>query len=59
MHCSRKSINRRNALMRLQVYTPPNRNCAKKLPAARTNRLRASQIAASLLVDFSNCRYSL
>jgi len=51
MHCSRKSINRRNALMRLQVYTPPNRNCAKKLPAARTNRLRASQIAASLLVD--------
>jgi hypothetical protein len=52
MHRSRKPINRRNAAITGSDLRPSRQTRAKKLPLSCTNRLRASQIAALLLVDF-------
>ena len=51
MHCSRSAINRRNAAITGSDLSSSRSTRAKKLPLSCTNRLRASQIAASLLVD--------
>jgi len=51
MHCSRKLINRGNSAATGSGQYPSRSDRAKKLPLSRTNRLRASQIAASMLVD--------
>jgi hypothetical protein len=50
MHCSRKLINRRNAVGRVWTWLHAS-DSLQKIPPACTNRLRASQIAASMLVD--------
>jgi len=59
MHRSREPINRRNDAAKGSSLRPGRSTRAKKLPLACTNRLRTSQIAASMLVDSHNCRYSL
>jgi len=51
MHRSREPINRRNASITGPDQRPSRSGRAKKLPLSCTNRLRASQIAASMLVD--------
>jgi hypothetical protein len=51
MHRSRIPINRRNAADAGSGMRSAGSSRAKKLPFSRTNRLRTSQIAASMLVD--------
>jgi len=59
MHRSRKLINCRKVAASGSGPRPSRWTRAKKLPLSCTNRLRASQIAASMLVDSRDCRYSL
>jgi hypothetical protein len=51
MHRSSQRINRRKTADKASRPRPGALARAKKLPLSRTNRLRTSQIAASMLVD--------